>query len=197
MSTKIVKENSFDGGMGGNNGSISYAPSLSTFVSPDVSQNPNSFTSNNGNKALGTNSNTRQDVTNQQDLEKDVDDIYSKKEKPTVDDVEMGLQYELGKMIKKDKAKAKEIVLSNLKKDPKYYRNLNMLNSSEDALTMNMKESLNIKDGVNIEETKKIFADMFKAREKKYEVDSRLIDAYRDTVKRKENRMLDCKKRIL
>ena len=72
-----------------------------------------------------------------------------------------------------------------------------MLNSSEDALTMNMKESLNIKDGVNIEETKKIFADMFKAREKKYEVDSRLIDAYRDTVKRKENRMLDCKRRIL
>ena len=197
MSKKIVKENSFDGGMGGMNGSISYAPTYGTFASPDVSQNPNSFTSNNGNKALGTNSNTRQDVTNQADLDKDVNYIFSKKIKPTSDDVIMGLDYEMGKMIKKDKSKAKEIVLTNLKNDPHYYRNLNMLNSSEDAITMNIKESTNLRDGVNIAETKKIFADMFKAREKKYDVDQRLLDAFRDTVKNKENRQLDWKKRII
>ena len=203
-----IKESAFDGAPGGMNGAISYAPTYGTFASPSVSQNPNSFTSNNGNKALGCNSNTRQDVTNQADLNKDVDTIFSKKEKPSADDVISGLEFEMGRMVKKDKSKAKEIVLGNLKKDPHYYRNLNQLNSSEEALTQNMKEQkvikenidtnnvVEIRDGVNISETKKIFADMYKAKENKYYVDPRLLDAYRQSVENKNNRKLDFKDKL-
>jgi hypothetical protein len=97
----------------------------------------------------------------------------------------------MGKMIKKDKAVAKMNVITNIEKDPHYYEKLNQLNSSEEAITQNIKENINIRDGVNLDETKKIFSDMFKAHQNKYDVDSRILDAFRDSVAKKNNRKLD------
>lgn len=63
-----------------------------------------------------------------QTYDKDVDKIFKKKQTPSPDEIMSSLQYELGNMVKKDKTIAKRMVLKNLKDNPHYYSQLNMLN---------------------------------------------------------------------
>ena len=67
-------------------------------------------------------------------LDKQVDKIFTKKITPTPDDILSALQWEMTQMVKKDKYIAKQIVLRNLKTDPKYYTRLNMLNIDDDKM---------------------------------------------------------------
>ena len=67
-------------------------------------------------------------------LGKQVDTLFKKKITPSPDEVLAALQYEMNQMVKKDKYIAKQIVLKNLKSDPKYYSRLNMLNIDDDKM---------------------------------------------------------------
>lgn len=58
------------------------------------------------------------------DYVKDVEQI---KYKVTPDEIIMGIDYEMKKLVLKDKQVAKQKVVNNLKKDPKYYSKLHML----------------------------------------------------------------------
>ena len=190
-----ITENSFDAGMGSSVGTTSYGGSYGTPSSPDISQDPNHFEGSNANKAMGSTSNTSKNVPlSPSELKARLKVIMSKKDAPSADEIISALQFELGKMIKKDKAVAKMNVIVNIEKDPHYYKKLNQCNSSEEAITQNIQENIspsNIRDGVNIDETKKIFSDMFKARQNRYDVDPRLLDAFRDSVENKNKRKLD------
>lgn len=187
-----IKENSMEGGIGGSAGTANYGNSYGTYASPDASQDPNHFEGSNANKTMGSTSNTSKNVAmSPVELKARLKVIMSKKEKPSVDSIISALQFELGKMIKKDKAVAKMNVITNIEKDPHYYEKLNQLNSSEEAITQNIQENINIRDGVNLDETKKIFSDMFKAHQNKYDVDTRILDAFRDSVANKNKRKLD------
>lgn len=64
-------------------------------------------------------------------FDKDVDQIFQKKNTPSPDEIMSALQYELSNMVKKDKAIAKRTVIQNLKKDPQFYSRLKMLNISD------------------------------------------------------------------
>jgi hypothetical protein len=187
-----IIENSMEGGVGGSVGTANYGNSYGTYASPDASQDPNHFEGSNANKAMGSTSNTSKNVAmSPVELKARLKVIMSKKDAPTVDGILSGLSYEMGKMIKKDKAVAKMNVITNIEKDPHYYEKLNQCNSSEEAITQNITENVNVRDGVNLDETKKIFSDMFKAHQNKYDVDSRILDAFRDSVAKKNNRKLD------
>lgn len=136
MRTKSIKENSFDGAPGGTTGTIDFNPSLGTHSSPSVSQNPGAFADINTNaKHYYDPNNTGQPDTrmNSDDvLDADVEKLFSdKKETPTPDEIVCGLDYELSQMTQKDRGEAKRRVISNLKKDTKFYSNLNMLNIND------------------------------------------------------------------
>ena len=73
-----LKENTFEGGVSGFSGTVNTQPGYGTFASPDVSQNPNSFNSN-----IGNNSNTAKDGAKPEDLKKDLNAIYAKKDTPS------------------------------------------------------------------------------------------------------------------
>jgi hypothetical protein len=178
-----IKENQFEGGGGGTNGSINVQPGWGTFSSPEASQNPNSFASNNNNKAIGSNSNTKKNPIEGGSLEKDVNAIYSKKDTPTPDEIVSGIKYEMGRQIKKDKRIAKETVLANCKKDPHYYGKLKMLNIDDESMVDNMSENKHPNDSParlkitpNVQETRKIFSEMSKDHDQKYVVNSNLVE---------------------
>lgn len=63
-----------------------------------------------------------------------VNKIFTKKVTPTPDEILSALQWEMNQMVKKDKYIAKQMVLKNLKSDPKYYARLNMLNIDDDKM---------------------------------------------------------------
>jgi hypothetical protein len=251
MSNRPIKENSFDAAPGGSAGALTYQAPYGTPASPDVSQNPGAFDSNNRNKAksqppMGS-------------AKKDLDSIYSKQETPTPDDIIAGMKYEMGQQIKKDKSTAKQSVLTNLKKDPRYYRDLKQLNITDKDMVDNMTENTHPNAGIdtqvynklqelkrfkttdyiglrlmreqltnslirlansgkilfdgttatykpvnesrhpndsaerpkvtpNIEETKKIFADMARGYDKKYVVNSQICDVMREMWEAKKAR---------
>jgi hypothetical protein len=180
MSKPQVKENSFDGAPGGGAGSLTYQAPYATPASPDVSQNPGAFDSNNRNKAANQ---PQKGV-----LKKDVDQLYANpRTAPTPDDVITGLKYETGQQIKKDPASAKKIVIANLKKDPKFYTSLKHLNITDRDMVDNMTENRHPNDAPerpkikpNIEETKKIFAEMAVGYGKKYVVNSQICDVMKE-----------------
>lgn len=186
-----IKENSFDGAGGGSNGTTSYGNDTGTFVSPDVTQDPDHFEHNDENKpeAQGATSNLRKNNVSMAALKKDVNQIFSKKATPSSDQVISGLDYEMGRMIKKDKVVAKQNVLANLKKDPNYYTNLNQLNSSEEAITQNMTENTNLaKEAANKAETIKIFNEMAAQKDNKYYVDPRICEVMKELTAAKKLR---------
>ncbi len=133
--SKKIRENSFDGAPGGSAGSINLQPSLGTHASPGNYQDPAKFHSSDYNKYYN------KDTTGQPDtqvgdrsgsLAKDVDRLFNLKEKPTIDDIMCGIQYELQNMVTKDKRIAKERVIDNLKKHgAKFYTKLGMLNIND------------------------------------------------------------------
>jgi hypothetical protein len=197
MSKKTIKENNFEGGMGGMVGASSTQPGSwgGTAASPEVSQNSNQFASSNNNKAVNQMGNTAKEAPGSGSMEGDVNAIYAKKDTPSVDEVVTGLKYELGQQIKKDKRLAKETVLQNLKKNPHFYTELKMLNIDDQSMVDNMNESKHPNDAPartkvtpNIEETKKIFAEMAKGREKKYVVNSQIVDVMEEMWKAKRER---------
>lgn len=66
------------------------------------------------------------------DVDSEVDKI---KHKITPDEVLCGIKYELKNDVLKDKDKAKQRVILNLKKDPHFYSSLHMLNIDDSDLT--------------------------------------------------------------
>ena len=194
---KKLRENSFDAAPGGMNGTVNYAPTYGTFASPDVSQNPNQFYNSNNNKALGPNSNNTTTGPDSGSIQKDLNAIYSKKETPSPDEIITGIHYEESRMSKRNRQLAKELVVKNLRNDPKFYSSLHHMNISDQDMVNNMEENKKtapIKESMghpndvkarlkitpNVEETKKIFADMEKASEKKYVVNSQICDVMKE-----------------
>jgi hypothetical protein len=91
-------------------------------------------------------------------FDKQVNTLFQKKETPSPDDLMSALQYELNRMVKKDKTIAKQTVINNLKKDPKYYTNLDMLNIDDDK--MKVDES----DNSTFTKTKNVLDEMIAQR---------------------------------
>ena len=104
---------------------------VDTISSPDISQSPETF-------KYPQTAASPSDITtpppddydnkamqSRQDFESDVDAI---KNAVTPDEVLAGMQYCLKKMVFKSKDTAKQIVVACLKKDPKYFSKLKMLN---------------------------------------------------------------------
>ena len=191
MSKSKVKENAFNAAPGGAAGAISYQAPYGTPSGPNQSQDPSHFDSSSRNKArnksLGQRSNNAQDFAKPGEMAKDVDTIYAKKDTPTPDEIVTGIKYEMGRQNKKDKNGAKQIVLSNLKKDPHFYRDLKMMNIDDKSMVDNMTENRHPNDAPakpsvkpNIEETKKIFVEMARGHEKKYVVNSQICDVMKE-----------------
>lgn len=143
MSNKI-KENAFDAAPGGTSGIINYQAPVGTHSSPsNYTTPPSDF-----NKYYDPNVTGQPDTQMTGDsgsFDKDVEQLFKDKDKPTIDDVMAGMQYELQNMIKKDKRIAKERVIDNLKKfGSKYYTKLHMLNIDDTDMTPKMKETVNV-----------------------------------------------------
>ena len=191
MAKRPIKENEFFGAPGGSSGTVNYQAPIGTHSSPNVSQDPDKFEDDKVNtvqgKALGQHSNTAKNVPNPADMANAVDQIYSKKKVPTADEVKAGLDFEIHNMIKPDKAKAKELVLKNLKRDPEYYGKLHHLNIDDKTMKVDLNETLK---NVNVEETKKIFSDLANAKQTKYVVNSKIVDAMRETIAAKNKRRM-------
>jgi hypothetical protein len=116
----------------------------------------------------------------------DVDQIYSKSDTPSPDEVLTGLKYEMQNMIKKDKARAKEIVLSKLKQDPHYYSKLKMWNI-DDKEMMDTKPVTNTSQDP-LKETIAILDAMIAAKGKKTEPSDAIKEALRQTREAKAKR---------
>jgi len=125
----------------GQGGAITGASNIDTFSSPDVSQDPNHFgTLTDKSKITATDKQSMRSIApfgpytgqDPKDFDRDVQSI---KYKVTPDEVLTGIDYEMKKMVLKDKQVAKQNVVSNLKKDPQYYSKLKMLNIDENIKT--------------------------------------------------------------
>lgn len=143
-----MKENAFDAAPGGTSGIVNYQSPIGTHSSPSNYQDPSKFTSNDYNKYYNKDT-TGQPDTNVTDksgsFDSDVEKLFKGKEKPTIDDVMAGMQYELQNMNLKDKRIAKERVIDNMKKHgPKYYTKLHMLNIDDTDMDSQMAERVNI-----------------------------------------------------
>ena len=197
MSKQRIDENSFEGGVGGSAGTLNYQTGYGTPASPN-NQNPDHFESSNNNKAVNQNSNVAKNAQSTGSMEKSVDALYAgKKETPTPDEVVTGIKYELGQQIKKDKRVAKEEVMKNLRKNPKFYSSLAMLGINDKDMVDNMTENKHPNDAParlkitpNVEETKKIFAEMMKGHDTKYVVNSQICDVMKQMWEQKKARKL-------
>ena len=176
-----IEENDYDMAQAGNAGSIGYGTGYGTFASPNVSQDPASFV---GSKTLGSHSNTAASApASASASDAAINQIYSKEVTPSPDEVITGLKYELQNMIKKDKARAKEIVLNNLRQDPHFYGKLGMWN-------INDKEMMNVNPPQSTPEDQmneriKILNQMIEAKGKKAETPQSIKDAIADTKAKK------------
>lgn len=152
-------------------------PGVGTFASPSVSQNPTSFFPDGTDKAGQINHNDEVGKLTRKDIE-------SIKTKVTPDEILCGIEYELKRMLQPNKEQAKIIVVKNLKSDPKYYSSLNMLVKGDERVN----ESVD-KDAEKKKAFEEIFSGISEKQRKSSErqVDQRVVDAYRETVKsRKE-----------
>lgn len=166
-----LKENAFDAAPGGTSGIVNYQSPVGTHSSPSNYQDP----VKDYNKYYDSNVTGQPDtqVTDSGSFDNDVEKLFVGKEKPTIDDVLAGMQYELQNMIKKDKRVAKERVIDNMKKfGPKYYTKLHMLNIDDADMTTGMKETVNVLN--------KMVAEKQEKRK-----DLKLNDAIQDILKEK------------
>lgn len=167
---------------------VNTQPGYGTFGSPEASQNSNNFANSNNNKAVNQFGNTRKEAPGTGSLQGDLNAIYAKKETPTPDEVAAGIKYEMGQQIKKDKFEAKKLVMTNLRKNPKFYSSLQMLGIDDESMVKNMSEEkrhpndkpLTEKVKVNTEEAKKIFAEMAKAKGETFVVNSGIVDVMQE-----------------
>lgn len=95
-----------------------------------------------------------------QQFDPQVDQLFQKKETPSPDEIMSALQYELSQMVKKDKTIAKQTVLSNLRIDPHYYSNLDMLNIDDDKMKIDELSTFS--------KTKNLLDDMINERRKRF-----------------------------
>jgi hypothetical protein len=170
-----IKENSFDVAGGGMVGSLNVQPSLGThFTSDDRGRIP--YYDPNVTGQVDTH------VTDASgSFDKDVEQLFKQKEKPTTDDIICGIQYELQTMVHKDKRVAKERVIDNIKKfGPKYYSKLNMLNIDDKEMDTT---------DVFVERVK-VLKDMIKEKEAKRS-DFQLNDAIKNILQEKRENILN------
>lgn len=109
--------------------------SLDTYKSPKNSQNPDKFNTKRNKHTTSYDQDTAWDY---------VKSIEQIKDKVTPDEVITGITYEMKKQVVKDKQKAKQLVVKNLNKDPKYYSKLHMLGIDVDEKHEAMMEVLTI-----------------------------------------------------
>lgn len=160
---KII-ENSFEGGVAGFAGTSNYSTGYGTPSGGNVTQDPSKFSSSDKTvshfaqdttgSAVPTMPDRPDRVTKsvmspvsaaekltaekplnpEHEYDNQVDSLFAKKHTPSPDEIMAGMQYELGRMVKKDKAIAKQEVLKNLKSDPAFYSRLDMLNIDDDKM---------------------------------------------------------------
>lgn len=106
-----------------------------TYASPDVTQNPGSFPADSSKVNIVPP--VDQDVKSKIDPEQYKKDVETVKTKVTPDDIIQGIEYELKKQIYKNKMVAKETVVQNLKKNPRFYRDLDMLTGGQEMMSEN------------------------------------------------------------
>ena len=196
MKRQNLPENSFDAGCGGSAGSVGYGATYGTMGGGDITQDPGAFESSTRNQTTGDKGNTTSPFQTRS-MEKDLDTLYSKRNVPSVDEVVAGIKYEMGQQMVKNKAEAKQIVIGNLKKDPKFYSGLKMLGITDQDMVDHMTESRHPNDApakpkvtTNIDETKKIFAEMIKGQGQKYVVNAQIVDVMRDMWAAKQARRM-------
>lgn len=158
MSKKPLRENEFTGAPAGM-GSISSAPGWGTHSSPDVSQDPTKFATGGGLHTLPAKG--PQPQSGSLELARDVGQMMTKKDVPTVDDVLAGVDWELSQMVVKNKALAKERVIANLKKNPHYYSDLDQLNINMDKTPEELTKEK------QMTERKKIFQELLDTKPKR------------------------------
>jgi hypothetical protein len=171
---KNLSENEFSGAPGGYGGTVSYGTGYGTPSGGNVTQNPDHFASDSMHKAGNEPSSSSHTspfdkaektkselpLDPQQDFNKQVNGIFTKKNTPSPDDLIAALQYELGQMVLKDKAVAKQNVLKNLKADPQHYSRLNMLNIDDEKMKVD-------EDTSTFGKTKKVLDEMIAKRKDK------------------------------
>lgn len=106
-----------------------------TYASPDVTQNPGSFPADSSKVNIVPP--VDQDIKSKIDPEQYKKDVDTIKTKVTPDDIIQGIEYELKKQIYKNKMVAKETVVQNLKKNPRFYRDLDMLTGGPEMMKEN------------------------------------------------------------
>lgn len=144
-----LKENTFDPAPGGMAGSVNFQGGSSFATQNSAFNDPSKFDSSGYNKFYDPNVTGQPDTRKTGDsgsFDRDVEQLFRGKQKPTPDDVLCGIQYELQNMVKKDKRIAKERVIDNMKKyGPKYYSKLGMLNIDDKKMdTSMMQERVNL-----------------------------------------------------
>ena len=188
----VVRENSFDGSPGGMSGTINYSTGWATHASPGNTQYPDRFYQSQGKNTAANQSggpsggvDLTADAPTQDKLNKDVDKIFQKTDTPTPDEVAAGLQFEMGHMINRDKGRAKEKVLNNLKKDPHFYSNLHMLNIDDKKMKVD-----EVVRSTNKSELRKIFKEIAEDRSRVFETKPEIASVMQDLWRRKEERNL-------
>ena len=161
---------SYTGNPGNTTGLVN--PGMATYTSPDVSQNPINIFQAGRNTDTSYNRRPPAGIT-----DAEIADI---KTKVTPDEVLCGMDYELKRMFYKNKDEAKGVVVRNLRKDPKYYSGLKMLNLTDEPINESQTDT-----------QKKAFLEIFRdIREKREKpnanriVDQRVVEAYKETVTR-------------
>lgn len=172
-------------GIAGTAGAMDYSVGLGTWQSPDNRQNSAEFVNS---KTLGNHSNTATNApASPVDINAEIDKIYSQEVTPSPDEVMTGLQYELKNMIKKDKGRAREMVISNLKKDPHFYGKLGMLNIDDKEMMKESTEKMTTSEQQMVERIN-VLNQMMAAKGKKAETPQSIKDALAETKAKKAQR---------
>lgn len=197
MRKHSIKENSFDAAPGGAAGAITYQTPYGTPFGPNQTQDPDHFESDNIHKETEM---SKLGITDE-----DLEELYSisGKTPPTPDEIISGLQYELSQQTKKNPEEAKQQVIANLRKNTKFYSELNHLNVNDKAMVDNMdikEQSYEFRHpndpakrfsvNLNIEEMKKIFKDMAKEKDNKYATNPQISDVMKEMWTAKKSRKL-------
>lgn len=175
---KKLNENEFSPAPGGYSGAINYQTPLNTHSSPEAQPQDDIKKMHFGNNVS---SNTEKELPPpEEDIESDIDSIFSKKVVPTSDQIRAALDYELHRMVKPDKAMAKANVVKNLKLDPEYYAKLHQLNIDDEAMTKQIP--------VNEDFIKQIFTGLVEKKNYKGPVDPRISQIMKDLWEQKQKR---------
>lgn len=174
---QLNKENDFDVAKFGTVGAVNYSAGYGTPASPNVSQDPAGFVKS---QTVGANSNTATGApASKSDTDAQVDQLYKNNDTPSPDEVVTGLKYELQNMIKKDKSKAKELVLKNLRKDPHFYGKLGMLNINDKEMMKTETHKPTPEEQMN--ERIKLLNQMVESKAKKADTPQSIKDALKET----------------